>query len=126
MGFIELALAIFLFFLFIAIGVVYTFLSAIIRRKFFKEAFPNLSKKAHDTAYFIDCIGAVWLGDLFNKWFLKENATLRFGMGYYSISEYIGWAEFRNELTPSGKKFSKLLDVILFEKNHSLKAIGLN
>lgn len=124
MGFIELILAIILFAAFITIGIIHTLYSAIVRNKFFKEAFPKLSYKSHATAYLIDCIGAVWFADLFNRWFLVPGSTLRFGDGYLSISEYIGWAEYRGQLTPKGKKFSKFLDLLLFEKQHALKSIG--
>ena len=76
---------------------------------------------AHHTALFLDYTWNVFAGELLEDlvtW--KENTW--FGNGRTTVSASIGQLENKEYLNKAGKIFSKFLNFVFNEKDHSLKA----
>ena len=89
----------------------------------------NENRKARDimqgTAMFfkaiaisIDVFGGVAFSGMFNN-LLLVNQIYRFGSPYETISEVLGWAQYYNDLTYTGKLLVKVLDWL--DENHCEK-----
>jgi hypothetical protein len=100
----------------------YSIVKKIYKKKFFKEAYPDLNKKFRTMAVSIDMYGNVVGADFFNDWFIKDPTIHPYGKPKETISEATGWNKYYDNLTKWGKRFDSFLNI--FDENHSLKTIG--
>ena len=123
MGFVLWILSLILACIILPLGFIYGMFFAFYKQKFREEGLPNANKKFMRLATAVDIYGNVACKELFNLTLIKDDLIHPFGDYGETISQVIGWNKVSNNLTRTGKILNDIMN--FFDKDHSLKAIGL-
>jgi hypothetical protein len=86
----------------------------------FKEGLKAIDRKLLKMAVGVDIMGGVVCSEWFNRALIRQDAPLKFGQKWITISEVLGVAARTKDLTMTGKRLKNLLGVI--EPGHIRKA----
>jgi hypothetical protein len=118
-GLILYILSLIVTLLFAPIGFVYSCVLSF-KHLGFKEGLKAIDRKLLKMAVGVDIMGGVVCAEWFNRALIRQDAPLKFGQKWITISEILGVNQRTRNLTLTGKRLKNLLGVI--EPGHTRKA----